>query len=78
MEALIHHFKYFSQGYCVPPGVTYTAIESPKGELGVYLVSDGSSKPYRLVIFIFTVGKLRTQVYLFMLACIVDGVFQTH
>ncbi|GLV36896.1 NADH dehydrogenase (ubiquinone) 49 kDa subunit [Carabus blaptoides fortunei] len=47
MEALIHHFKLFSQGYCVPPGATYTAIESPKGELGVYLVSDGSSKPYR-------------------------------
>ncbi|XP_046384258.1 NADH dehydrogenase [ubiquinone] iron-sulfur protein 2, mitochondrial-like isoform X2 [Ischnura elegans] len=47
MEALIHHFKFFSQGFHVPPGVTYTAIESPKGEFGVYLVSDGSSKPYR-------------------------------
>nr|XP_022901631.1 NADH-ubiquinone oxidoreductase 49 kDa subunit [Onthophagus taurus] len=47
MEALIHHFKLFSQGYQVPPGATYTAIEAPKGEFGVYLVSDGSSKPYR-------------------------------
>ncbi|PSN37068.1 NADH dehydrogenase [ubiquinone] iron-sulfur protein 2 [Blattella germanica] len=47
MEALIHHFKLFSQGFTVPPGATYTAIEAPKGEMGVYIVSDGSSKPYR-------------------------------
>ncbi|KAK9887602.1 hypothetical protein WA026_023485 [Henosepilachna vigintioctopunctata] len=47
MEALIHHFKLFTQGYQVPPGSTYTAIEAPKGEFAVYLVSDGSSKPYR-------------------------------
>lgn len=47
MEAVIHHFKLFSQGYTVPPGVTYTAIEAPKGEFGVYLMSDGSTKPYR-------------------------------
>ncbi|XP_034934137.1 NADH-ubiquinone oxidoreductase 49 kDa subunit [Chelonus insularis] len=47
MEALIHHFKLFSQGIQVPPGATYTAIEAPKGEFGVYLVSDGTSKPYR-------------------------------
>ncbi|KAL0271812.1 UNVERIFIED_CONTAM: hypothetical protein PYX00_008796 [Menopon gallinae] len=47
MEAVIHHFKLFSQGYAVPPGVTYTAIEAPKGEFGVYLVSDGSTRPYR-------------------------------
>jgi NADH-quinone oxidoreductase subunit D len=48
MEALIHHFKLFTEGYCVPVGETYSAIEGPKGELGVYLVSDGANKPFRL------------------------------
>lgn len=47
MESLIHHFKYFTEGPKVPKGRTYTATEAPKGEFGVYLVSDGSSKPYR-------------------------------
>ncbi|KAJ8952964.1 hypothetical protein NQ318_006581 [Aromia moschata] len=47
MESIIHHFKLFSQGFQVPPGVTYTVTEHPKGEFGVYLVSDGSSMPYR-------------------------------
>jgi len=47
MEALIHHFKLYSEGYQVPPGSTYTAVEAPKGEFGVYLVSDGTNKPYR-------------------------------
>jgi len=47
MEALISHFKLFTQGYQVPPGSTYTCVEAPKGEFGVYLVSDGTSKPYR-------------------------------
>jgi len=47
MEALIHQFKFYTQGFQVPPGSTYTVVEAPKGEFGVYLVSDGSSKPYR-------------------------------
>ncbi len=47
MEALIHHFKLYTEGYHVPPGETYTVVESPKGEFGVYLVSDGTNKPYR-------------------------------
>lgn len=48
MEALIHHFKIFTEGFKVPAGETYVAIESPRGELGCYLVSDGSSRPHRL------------------------------
>jgi NADH-quinone oxidoreductase subunit D len=47
MEALIHHFKLYTEGYHVPAGETYTVVEAPKGEFGVYLVSDGSNKPYR-------------------------------
>ncbi len=48
MEAMIHHFKLFTEGYCVPEGEVYAAVEHPKGEFGVYLVSDGANKPYRL------------------------------
>ena len=47
MEAIIHHFKFFTEGFQVPAGETYTAVEAPKGEFGVYLISDGTSKPYR-------------------------------
>jgi len=48
MEALIHHFKYFQEGYHVPKGEVYQAVEHPKGEFAVYIVSDGSNKPYRM------------------------------
>jgi NADH-quinone oxidoreductase subunit D len=48
MESLIHHFKFFSEGYHVPEGEVYAAVEHPKGEFGVYIVSDGSNKPYRM------------------------------
>lgn len=47
MESLIHHFKFFTENFTVPAGETYTAVEAPKGEFGVYLVSDGTSNPYR-------------------------------
>ena len=47
MEALIHHFKLYTEGYLVPAGESYTAIEAPKGEFGVYLVANDSSRPYR-------------------------------
>ena len=48
MESLIHHFKYYTTGFNVPVGRTYTAVEAPKGEFGVTLVSNGSSRPHRL------------------------------
>jgi NADH-quinone oxidoreductase subunit D len=48
MEALIHHFKIYTEGFKVPEGEAYVAVESPRGELGCYIVSDGSSKPYRM------------------------------
>jgi NADH-quinone oxidoreductase subunit D len=60
MEALIHHFKLYTEGYHVPAGETYTAVEAPKGEFGVYLVSDGSNRPYRC--------KIRAPGYAFLQA----------
>ena len=50
MEAMIHHFKLFTEGFSLPPGEIYSAVEAPKGEFGIYLVSDGANKPYRLKI----------------------------
>ena len=50
MESLIHHFKLFTEGYCVPEGEAYATIEHPKGEFGVYIISDGANKPYRVKI----------------------------
>ena len=50
MESLIHHFKLYTEGYCVPEGEVYSAVEHPKGEFGIYLLSDGANKPYRLKI----------------------------
>ena len=50
MEELINHFKYYSEGLLVPKGINYKSVESPKGEFGVALTSDGSAKPYRVKI----------------------------
>jgi len=50
MEALIHHFKLFTEGFCIPESEAYAAVEHPKGEFGVYIVSDGANKPYRVKI----------------------------
>ncbi len=50
MESLIHHFKLFTEGYCIPEGEIYSAVEHPKGEFGIYLISDGANKPYRVKI----------------------------
>jgi len=58
MEALIHHFKLYTEGYHVPAGETYTAVEAPKGEFAVYLVSDGTNRPYRC--------KIRTPDFAFL------------
>ena len=50
MESLIHHFKLFTEGYCAPEGEVYVPVEHPKGEFGIYLISDGANKPYRVKI----------------------------
>lgn len=60
MENLIHHFKYVSQGFKVPAGEVYSSIEAPKGELGVYIVSDGSEKPHRLKLRVPSFMNLQT------------------
>ncbi|WBF65326.1 MAG: NADH-quinone oxidoreductase subunit D [Candidatus Kinetoplastibacterium crithidii] len=50
MEELIHHFKFFSEGFCIPVGEAYSSVEHPKGEFGIYILSDGANKPYRIKI----------------------------
>ena len=64
MEALIHHFKLFTEGYRVDVGEIYTAVEAPKGEFGVYLVSDGSNKPYKCKIRAPSFSHLQAMDYL--------------
>lgn len=63
MEELIHHFKYFSEGFHVPAGETYTAVEVPSGEFGVYMVSDGSNKPYRVKLRVTGFAHLQSVVH---------------
>ncbi len=74
MEALIHHFKIFTEGFKVPPGEVYAAVESPRGELGVYLVSDGSAVPYRLHVRAPSFVNLQTLPHLMQHGLIADGV----
>jgi NADH-quinone oxidoreductase subunit D len=74
MEALIHHFKIFTEGFHVPQGETYVAVESPRGELGCYLVSDGGPKPYRMHIRGPSFVNLQTLPHLMEGGLIADGV----
>ena len=74
MEALIHHFKLFTEGFKVPAGEVYVAIESPRGELGCYLVSDGSAKPYRVHIRAPSFSNLQTLPHLMRGGMIADAV----
>jgi NADH-quinone oxidoreductase subunit D len=74
MEALIHHFKIFTEGFHVPPGETYAAVESPRGELGCYIVSDGTSKPYRMHIRGPSFVNLQTLPHMMQGGLLADGV----
>ncbi|MEZ5166270.1 MAG: hypothetical protein R2695_07180 [Acidimicrobiales bacterium] len=74
MEALIHHFKIFTEGYKVPVGEAYACVESPRGELGVYLVSDGTSTPYRMHVRGPSFINLQTMPHLMRDGLIADGV----
>ncbi|HEU5085720.1 MAG TPA: NADH-quinone oxidoreductase subunit D, partial [Acidimicrobiales bacterium] len=74
MEALIHHFKIFTEGFKVPAGEVYVAVESPRGELGCYLVSDGTSKPYRMHISGPSFRNLQTLPHMMRDGLIADGV----
>ncbi|MFP5256145.1 MAG: NADH dehydrogenase (quinone) subunit D [Acidimicrobiia bacterium] len=74
MEALIHHFKIFTEGFKVPEGEAYCAVESPRGELGCYIVSDGSAKPYRMHIRGPSFVNLQTLPHMMRGGLIADGV----
>ena len=74
MEALIHHFKIFTEGFKVPKGEAYTAVESPRGELGVYIVSDGTATPYRMRVRPPSFINLQTLPHLMRGGLIADGV----
>jgi NADH-quinone oxidoreductase subunit D len=74
MEALIHHFKIFTEGFHVPAGETYAAVESPRGELGCYIVSDGTSKPYRMHIRGPSFVNLQTLPHMMRGGLLADGV----
>lgn len=74
MEALIHHFKIFTEGFSVPEGEVYRAVESPRGELGVYLVSDGTSRPYRLHVRAPSFVNLQTLPHLMQGGLVADAV----
>ena len=74
MEALIHHFKIFTEGFKVPVGEAYTAVESPRGELGCYIVSDGTAKPYRMHIRGPSFANLQTLPHMMRGGLIADAV----
>ncbi len=74
MEALIHHFKIFTEGFKVPEGESYVAVESPRGELGCYIVSDGSAKPYRMHIRGPSFVNLQTLPHMMRGGLLADGV----
>src|SRR5437016_9627149 len=74
MDALIHHFKIFTEGFKVPEGEVYVAIESPRGELGCYLVSDGSSRPYRMHIRAPSFVNLQTMPHMMQGRFVADAV----
>jgi NADH-quinone oxidoreductase subunit D len=74
MEALIHHFKIFTEGFKVPEGEVYVAVESPRGELGCYLVSDGSANPYRMHIRGPSFVNLQTMPHMLRGGLIADAV----
>jgi NADH-quinone oxidoreductase subunit D len=74
MEALIHHFKIFTEGFKVPEGEVYVAIESPRGEIGCYIVSDGGPRPYRLHIRAPSFVNLQTLPHMMRGGLIADGV----